>query len=184
MDMKRVVLLPLFALLFSCGGTTSKYEKMIADIVQTDGGMKHDLNFKVENLEEIRQISVADSINIISDDFHAGKEKMRQSLQRSIDRNQENLEKEKENRHPGQSMMSFYQKNIDIYSHQLDSLERATSPELAKYENRNQSEILAVVVRCTYSVNEPLTQKRVSETFDFVFSPDATKFYSKKRVRE
>ena len=35
--MKRILLLPLVALLFSCGGTTGKYEKLIADVVQTDG---------------------------------------------------------------------------------------------------------------------------------------------------
>ena len=38
--MKRIFLLPLFALLFSCGGTTSKYEKLIADVVQTERGVK------------------------------------------------------------------------------------------------------------------------------------------------
>ena len=54
--MKRILLLPLVALLFSCGGTTGKYEKLIADVVQTDGkGTKYDLNFKADNLEEIRE---------------------------------------------------------------------------------------------------------------------------------
>lgn len=74
--MKRILLLPLVALLFSCGGTTGKYEKLIADVVQTDGkGTKYDLNFKADNLEEIRQITVADSIQIIADAFNADKDK-------------------------------------------------------------------------------------------------------------
>ena len=75
-NMKTILLLTLVALLFSCGGTTGKYEKLIADIVQTDGkGTKYDLNFKADNLEEIRQVTVADSIQIIAEAFNADKDK-------------------------------------------------------------------------------------------------------------
>ena len=92
--MKRILLLPLVALLFSCGGTTGKYEKLIADVVQTDGkGTKYDLNFKADNLEEIRQITVADSIQIIADAFNADKDKKRAQLQQSLTRNQDLTEK-------------------------------------------------------------------------------------------
>ncbi|MFT0236936.1 hypothetical protein ACMSE1_06545 [Bacteroides thetaiotaomicron] len=109
--MKRILLLPLVALLFSCGGTTGKYEKLIADVVQTDGkGTKYDLNFKADNLEEIRQITVADSIQIIADAFNADKDKKRAQLQQSLTRNQESLDKEKNSRYPGKTMMTFYQK--------------------------------------------------------------------------
>lgn len=82
MDMKRIFLLPLFALLFSCGGTTSKYEKLIADVVQTERGVKIDLNFKADKLEEISQISVADSIKIITDSFNAERNSRRLRLKK------------------------------------------------------------------------------------------------------
>lgn len=182
--MKRILVLPLFALLLSCGGTTSKYEKLIADVVQTDGGGKIDLNFKAEKLEEISQISVADSLNIITDDFNADRDKKREQFQQSLTRNEESLDKEKNSRHPGQTMMNFYQSNIDRYSRLIDSLQQTIPTAIFQYENRSGSDILAVVVRCTYSIDEPLTQKRETETFDFVLSPDGTKYYSKKRVKE
>ena len=182
--MKRILLLPLVALLFSCGGTTSQYESLIADVVQTDGGVKIDLNFKAESLEEIRQISVADSIKIITEEFNADRDKKREQFQRSLARNQENLDKEKSKHHPGNTMMTFYQKNIDLYAHRIDSLDTITPILPARYENTDGSEILAVVIRCTYSIDEPLTEKRATETFDFVLSPDGTTFYSKKRVKE
>lgn len=182
--MKRILILPLFALLLSCGGMTSKYEKLIADVVQTDKGVKIDMNFKADNIEEIGRISVADSIKIITDDFNADKTKKMEQYRQSLTRNEESLDKEKNSRHPGKTMMNFYQSNIDRYSHLIDSLEQTTPAGIVRYESRDSGEILAVVVRCTYTIDEPLTEKRATETFDFVLSPDGTQFYSKKRVKE
>jgi hypothetical protein len=182
--MKKLIILPLLALLFSCGGTSSKYEKLIADIVQTDGGVKIDLNFKPDKIEEIQQITVADSIKIITDGFNAEKDKQMASLEKSISVFNANLEKEKAARRPSKVMIDSYQSSIDKTNERIDALRESTPAEIAKYENRNGSEILAVVVRCTYTIDEPLTNKRATETFDFYLSPDGTKFYSKERVRE
>lgn len=99
--MKKILLLPLLALLTSCGDTTSKYEKLIADVVQTDRGVKIDLNFKADKLEEIRQITASDSIQIITEAFNANKDKKMAQLRQSLTRNQENLDKEKNSRYPG-----------------------------------------------------------------------------------
>lgn len=182
--MKRILLLPLLALLFSCGGTTSKYEKLIADVVQTDGGVKIDLNFRAEKLEEIRQVSVADSIKIITDSFNAGRDKQIASLEKSISVFNASIEKEKAARRPSRVMIGSYQSSIDKTNEQIDDLRKSVPEELAKYGNRDASDILAIVVRCTYSVDEPITNKRATETFDFFLSPDGTKCYFQKKVRE
>lgn len=182
--MKRILLLPLFTLLLSCTGTTSKYENLIADVVQTDGGVKIDLNFKVEELEEIKQISVADSIKIISDNFNIEKDKQMASLEKTLSVFTESIEKAKAANRPSQVMIDSYQSSIDKTNERIDALRESVPNELIKYENRDTSEILAIVVRCTYTIDEPLTKKRATETFDFFLSPDATKFYSKKRVKE
>lgn len=182
--MKRIVLLPLFALLLSCGGTTSKYERLIADVVQTDRGVKIDLNFKADKLEEIRQISVADSIKIITDSFNAERDKQLVSLEKTLSVFTESIEKARAANRPSQVMIGSYQSSIDKTNEQIDALKKTVPKELAKYENRGANEILAVVVRCTYTIDEPLGNKRATETFDFYFSPDGTKFYSKERVKE
>jgi septal ring factor EnvC (AmiA/AmiB activator) len=186
MDMKRILLLPLLALLFSCGdgGTTSKYAKLIADVVQTDGGIKINLNFKADKLEEIRQINVADSIKIITDSFNAERDKQMASLEKSLSVFTESIEKAKAANRPSQVMIDSYQSSIDKTNERIDALRTSVPGELTKYENRDASEILVVVVRCTYTIDEPMTKKRATETFDFFLSPDATKFYSKKRVKE
>lgn len=183
--MNRLLLLTLCAFLFSCGGSTGKYEKMIADVVQTDSkGTKYHLNFKADKLEETGQISVADSIQFIIDAFNTDKDKKMERLQQSLTRNQENLDKERNSRHPGKTMLTFYQNNVERYQQQIDSLQATTPAKIEPYQNRDGAEILAVIVRCTYTIDEPITNKRATETFDFVLSPDATKCYSKKRVKE
>ncbi len=182
--MKRILLLLLFALLLSCGGTTSKYEMLIADVVQTDGGVKIDLNFKVEELQEIRQVSVADSIKIITDDFNAERDKQVASLEKTLNLFNANIEKAKTTSRPSQVMIDSYQSSINKTNEQINALKNRLPEGITKYENREASDILTIVVRCTYSIDEPITNKRATETFDFFLSPDGTKCYSKKRVKE
>lgn len=183
--MKRMILLSLASLLFSCGGTTSKYEKVIADFVQTDSrGTKLDMNFKAEKLEEVNRISIADSIKIITDNFNAERDKQMGSLEKTLSIFTENIEKAKAARRPSQTMINSYQSSIDKTNERINELRKSTPKELVKYENRDTSDILTIVVRCTYSVDELITNKRAMETFDFFLSPDGTKCYSQKRVKE
>ncbi|MBB4046460.1 hypothetical protein, partial [Bacteroides reticulotermitis] len=183
--MKRILLLPLFVLLFSCGGTTSKYEKVIADFVQTNSrGTKLDMHFKAEKLEEVRRVTVADSIKIITDNFNAERDKQMASLEKTVSLFTENLEKAKAANRPSLTMINSYQSSIDKTNEQIAALRKSVPQELAKYENRDAGDILTIVVRCTYSVDEPITNKRAMETFDFFLSPDGTKCYSQKRVKE
>lgn len=184
--MKRIILLlSLVSLLLSCGETTSKYEKTISDYVQTDSkGTKLNLNFKAEKLEEIRQMTVADSIKIITNNFDAERDKQITSLEKTISLFTESIEKARNARTPSQVMIDSYQSNINKTNERIDALRESVPKKLAKYENRNVNDILTIVVRCTYTIDEPMTGKRATETFDFCLSPDGTKCYSQKRVKE
>lgn len=182
--MKNIILLIAFLCMASCSSRISKYEKVIADAVQTDRGVKLDLNFKAEKIEELKKVSVADSIEILTETFNTGKNKKITTLEETVRRNIDNINKEKGTRYPSRTMISFYQSNIDKANGQIDALRGMKPTETLKYEGRNGDEILAIVVRCSYSIDEPLTKKRATETFDFYLSPDGTKYYSKKRVKE
>ena len=81
-------------------------------------------------------------------------------------------------------MISSYQSSIDKTNERINALKESVPEELVKYENRDASDILKIVIRCTYSVDEPITNKRATETFDFFLSPDGTKCYSQKRVKK
>ncbi|NDV97459.1 hypothetical protein D0T84_21555 [Dysgonomonas sp. 521] len=162
-----------------------KYEKAIADFVQTDSkGTKLDMNFNVEKLEEVRHVTVADSIKIITDGFNIERDKLMTSLEKTVRLFTENLEKAKVANRPSQVMIDSYQSNIDKTNERINALRESVPKELAKYENRDASGILTIVFRCTYSVDEPITNKRVTETFDFFLSPDGTKCYSQKRIKK
>jgi hypothetical protein len=183
--MKRILLMPLFALLFSCGGATGKFEKVIADFVQTSSrGTKLDMNFKAEKLEEIYRITVADSIKIITDNFNTKRDKQMASLEKTISLFTKNIEKVKAVRRPSQVMIDSYQSSINKTNERIDALKASVPEELTKYKDRDANDILTIIVRCTYSVDEPITNKRTTETFDFFLSPDGTKCYSQKRVKE
>lgn len=183
--MRRIILLSLVSLLFSCGGTTSKYEKVIADFVQTDSrGAKLDLNFKSEKLEEVSRITVADSIKIIMDKFNEERDKQLASLEKTINIFSQNLERAKAAPRPSQVMIDSYQSSIDKTNERIDALRSTTPNGLARYEHKDVADIISIVVRCTYSINEPITNKKATETFDFFLSPDGTKCYSQKRVKE
>lgn len=183
--MKRIILLAMIPVLFSCGGTTSKYENAITDFVQTDSrGTKLDINFNAEKLEEIARITVADSIKIITDSFNAERDKQMTSLEKSISIFTESIEKAKASHRPSQVMIDSYQSSIDKTYERIDELKASVPKEQTKYMNRNTNDILAIIIRCTYSIDEPITNKRATETFDFFLSPDGTKCYSQKRVKE
>lgn len=51
-------------------------------------------------------------------------------------------------------------------------LMQAWHDDYLKYEGRAQDEVLAIVVRCKYSLVPPTMNTTITETKDFVFSPD------------
>lgn len=60
-----------FFLFVSCS-TGNKYEKLIADYVQTDKyGVWTDLSFKLVELEELSPLTVSDSIAILKKQFES-----------------------------------------------------------------------------------------------------------------
>lgn len=73
-------------LLIGCA-VQSNYEKAIADFVQTDrSGTWTDMKFKVIEIGEPTDITVGDSIKILTDKFESDKEKYLNNLKSSIER--------------------------------------------------------------------------------------------------
>lgn len=112
------------------------------------------------------------------------KEKKVASLEKTLSLFNANIEKAKTSNRPSQVMIDSYQSSINKTNEQINALKNRLPEGITKYENRDASDILTIVVRCTYSIDEPMTNKRATETFDFFLSPDGTKCYSKKRVKE
>lgn len=164
-NMNRNLVMTAVALLLltSCTGQ-SKYEKAIADFVQTDRkGTWTDLQFKVIEMGEPTNITVGDSVAILTEKFDAEKDKRMASLKESIARNKASMEKER-----FATMKQFYQKLIDKNQVVVDSLAK-TSVELPEaYKNVAATTVLAKEVVCKFSIVNPMmgnAKQEITETF-------------------
>jgi hypothetical protein len=181
--MKKVFYLFILAAFAACSGG-SRYEKTIAGYLETDrNGSRFDLKFKALEMHEIARYTVADSIRFISDAFEKDRAKRLAALEESIKSDQESMEKEKSGHFVSKTMLDFYEGNITKCRKAVDSLKTLNPSDIQKYENRKPDEVLAIVVRCKYSVVPPVINTRVEETFDFILSPDGLKCYGKRRAK-
>lgn len=171
--MKNTMICTVLVLFFvACGAPDSSYEKTIADFVQTRDGTTHDLNFKVVELRELRTITVADSIRILSEEFEVNRSKDIEyaesilsalRLLSSVD--------------TGSSTAAKIHRQQTV----IDSIRHAPFNAPENYIRGNSGDPLAVVVRCTYTIDIPGRTGSVTarETFDFYLSPDGKTCYEK-----
>lgn len=132
--------------------SNNNYEKAIADFVQTDrSGTWTDLKFKVIEMGEPTDITVGDSIKILTDKFETDKEKYISNLKSSIERNTTSLDKER-----FASMKEFYQKQIDKNQTILDSISKTTVVLPEAYVNVSESKVLAKEIECRFSIIPPM----------------------------
>ena len=166
--MKHVFYLFIAVLMVSCGSnsSTSNYEKIITDNL-----------LKGSDTKETGNVTVADSIAYLTDEF-------RKDKQLIIDRVALALEKTKELKSYQSTKHNHEKYNTDIavMSDRIDSLRNLTPDNLKGYDSRNPADVLAVIVRCKYSLVPP-GGTAVEETFDFYLSPDGSKYYGKTRAK-
>ncbi len=180
MNRNLVIMAVALSLLTSCGGQ-SKYEKAIADFVQTDKkGTWTDLQFKVIEMGDPTDITVKDSVAFLTEKFDSEKSKRLATLNENIARNKKSMEKERFN-----SMKEFYRKLIDKNQALVDSLAK-TSVELpAAYKNAEETTVLAKEITCKFSIVNPMLNNAKQEiTENFILNAAGDKCYrrhSKKK---
>jgi hypothetical protein len=75
-----------------------------------------------------------------------------------------------------------YTADIARMSNSIDSLKNLSPDNLNGYDSKNPNDVLAVIVRCKYSLVPP-GGTAVEETFDFYLSLDGNKYYGKTRAK-
>ena len=182
--MKTKIIILSIILLSGCSSTEKRYEKAIVDAVQTtSNGIVLNLDFKVEKLQELKKITVADSIEIINNEFKILKEERIDNNKKILAIFEEKLDKQKKSRIKSPSMVDLYQKTIDEVKHRIDSIQNAVSPELIKYENSNSNEVLAILVKCSFKIKDPVSKTEYMDTYDFTLSPDGKKCMGKTKSK-
>ena len=176
--MKHLIYFLTAVIIVSCGSNTSDkaYETTITDYLLKDSYTKDNLNFKIIEIEEVGQITIADSIDYLTDEF-------RKDKQFTIDRvtlakgTTEKLLSKTVTTHNHEKYIA----DIAIMNRRIDSLQNLKPDNLQDYESRNAGDVLAKIVRCKYTITIPGAAS-VEETFDFFLSPDGNKCYGQKRA--
>lgn len=178
--MKNVIYFLISVFLISCGSNATKadYAQTIGDYLQIDKkGSKYDLKFKVVELNEHGTITVADSITYLTDEFRKDKQLIISRIELAKEMTEDLKAKTKK-----KSELDKYLDNIAEMNNRIDSLKNLAPDNLQGYDSRNANDVLAVIVRCKYSVVPP-GGVTVEETFDFYLSPDGSKCYGKTRAK-
>ncbi len=167
----------ILMLLTSCTGESNKYEKAIADFVQTDKkGTWTDLHFKVIEMGEPTNITVGDSIAVLTEKFDTEKSKRLASLNETIERNRASMEKER-----SATMKKFYQTLIDKNQVIVDSLAKTSVDLPETYKSAVETTVLAKVVTCKFSIVNPMAGNAKQEiTENFVLNAAGDKCYRRK----
>lgn len=172
--MKKLYFLILFPLVwFSCY-SPSNYEKAIIDYLQTDKkGVKTDLQIKFLSID-VSDITVADSIAILQQQFEAEKAEKIESIQNTISRLQNKIheQKGKKNQVVAKSLISRWEKDLDKLQSELTIAQDWQADYLNRYDSRNISETLAKKADCKFSFFNPQLQTRQELSALFILSAD------------
>ena len=128
-------------------------------------------------MNEHGTVTVADSIAYLTDEFRKDKEVVIKRVELAKKMSETLLAKAKK-----QSDIDKYNTDIAEISNTIDSLKNLTPDNLRGYDSRNANDVLAVIVRCKYSLVPP-GRTAVEETFDFYLSPNGSKCYGKKKAK-
>lgn len=175
--MKNVIYLLIVIFMVSCGSNSSKsnYEKTITGYLLKGSDTKENLNFKIVEINKQGNITVADSIAYLTEEFKKDKQPVISRIELAKKMSEDLLAQTKK-----QSDIDKYNEDIAVMNTRIDSLKNLVPDNLQGYDKRNTSDVLAIIVRCKYSVQLSGTPKE--ETFDFYLSPDGSKCYGKKGI--
>lgn len=165
--MKKIIYSILICLLITAC-SSNKYEKAIANFIQTDKkGAKYDMKFKALEIKELKNITVADSIEILNkktqDDWDYATSRYESLLKMS-------------NSAGVKDDLGCQQK--------IDSLKALKPDNSDKYPNRKSDEVLAIAVECKYTLVPPMVNTSVEDTHVFIFTPDGDTCYRKMKKLE
>lgn len=175
--MKKLYFLILLPLVWLSCSSPSNYEKAIIDYLETNKkGVKTDLQIKFLFID-VSDITVADSISILQDQFEIKKAKKIESAQKNIAHWQESIEKQKgkKNQLVAKAVISNFSEKLAQAEKDLKEAQAWTPDYLNRYDSRNSSEILAKKANCKFSFFNPKLQARQELTALFILSADGEK---------
>ncbi|MDH6357138.1 hypothetical protein [Parabacteroides sp. PF5-9] len=183
----KQILLSIALILFatSCTGTDNVYKNAVLDYLQTENGIKTD--FKIEFTKfELSDITVADSITILQEQYQVEKQKKIESAQRSVTHWENAIEKQQKKKNDifAGVLTSTYQKDLEKAKEELQKANNWTADYIHRYDNRTGTDILAKKVDTYFSFQNPKLGQPVRQEMGavFILSSDGTQCY--KMIKE
>lgn len=179
MDRNLLMMAVVVLLFVGCGGQ-NKYEKAIADFVQTDKrGTWTDLQFKMIEMGKPTNITVGDSIAILTEVFETKKAKDLEFYNQRIAEHTASMGKDRLN-----VLNEFYQKSIDKNQLVVDSLMKASVKIPEAYKSASANTILAQEVTCKFSIVNPLAGNARQEITEiFILNAEGDKCYRRSPMK-
>ncbi|TFD91933.1 hypothetical protein E2605_19030 [Dysgonomonas capnocytophagoides] len=175
--MRKLFCLILFPLVWLSCSSSSNYEKVIIDYLETNKkGVKTDLQIEFLSID-VSDITIADSISILQKQFETEKAKKIESIQGSISRLQNKIQEQKgkKNQVVAKALISRWEKDLEKYQSELSIAQDWLADYLNRYNSRNTSEILAKKADCKFSFFNPQLQTRQELSALFILSADGSR---------
>jgi hypothetical protein len=178
--MKQILLLLLIVSSISCSNLNDAYKQTVSDYLQTENGIKTDFKIEFQKFE-VSDITVADSVKILQEQYQAEKQKKIETAQKSVQHWKNAIEKQqkKENDLVAKALASRYQKDLEKAKMELEQAENWKSDYVDRYNDHPENEILAKQVDTYFSFQNPKLGQPVRQEMGamFVLSSDGKQCY-------
>lgn len=172
--MKKLCI-PLFiiALLCSCSSPQSEQEKLITDFLETNNGVKTDLQIKYSKFD-ISNILVSDSVAILQAQFEAERAKKIESIESTIKHKENSIaeQRSKKNKVVSNSLIRMWEDDIANQQRYLEETKNWRPNYLSKYDSKNESDILVQRADITFSYFNPKLQVKQEVSAFVLLSAD------------
>ena len=162
----------LFTFLIACSESESKEKKAITEFIETNKGVRTDLDVKFISIE-ISEIKVSDSLKILNNQLDLKKLKKIESAEKMVADYKKSIAETK-NDLVGKVLKSKWQKELSKAEIELENA-RKWEPNYTKiYADKNADEVLAKKAECVFSFMNPLLKTRQEMQNTFILNKSGT----------
>ena len=161
----------------SCNSSDDVYRQTVIDYLQTEDSIKTDFKIEFQKFE-VSDITVADSVKILQEQYQTEKQKKIETVQKSVAHWDNAIEKQQKKGDGlvAKTLATRFQKDLENAKSELEQAEKWESDYVDRYNGRPGNEILAKQVDTYFSFQNPKLAQPVRQEMGavFILSPDGT----------
>ena len=162
-------------ILAGCISNNDKYAKAIENFNSIYKGVKYDINFKCLELQELKQITVSDSIRILTDSMENRRTRMIKFYEQNIEKTKTEIESINPKAFGAPVTVKIHSMIIEEYEQKIEEEKNWNPGWVDRYNSRNPKDVLGILVRCKYSATMPFVQTKVEIDEFYILDPNGEK---------